>query len=186
KLAIHEAFQGKYASVGERSMLGVFQDVLKAIKNDQTGSLVSVDRLFDGLRISLRTGIQNVIQLAENNMDDAFTIRVLKVLFMVKYFDQFKATKRNISVMLYDSLQPDLEQHEQKLTAALRKLEMEIYISRSGDTYEFLTDEEKDLEQEISSWELDESQLHRTLNQILFSDIIRDSRLPFQNTTVPF
>src|SRR5690606_2168899 len=93
KLAIHEAFQGKYASVGERSMLGVFQDVLKAIKNDHTGTLVSVDRLFDGLGISLRTGIQNVVTLVENNIDDAFTIRVLKVLFMVKYFDQFKATR---------------------------------------------------------------------------------------------
>src|SRR5690606_39190305 len=128
KLAIHEPFQGKFASVGERSMLGVFQDVWKARKNTDTGTLVSVDRLFDGLPISLRTGIQNVVQLADNNSDDPFTIRVLKVLFMVKYFDQFKATKRNISVMLYDHLQPDLDQHEQKLTTALRRLEQEVYI----------------------------------------------------------
>lgn len=186
KLAIHEAFQGKYASVGERSMLGVFQDVLKAIKNDDTGTLVSVDRLFDGLRISLRTGIQNVVTLAENNIDDAFTIRVLKVLFMVKYFDQFKATKRNISVMLFDSLEPDLEQHELKLTNALRKLEQEVYITRSGDTYEFLTDEEKDLEQEISAWTVDESQILKTLEQILFSQIIGESKLTCQGQAIPF
>ncbi|MBT4727235.1 MAG: BREX system P-loop protein BrxC, partial [Bacteroidetes bacterium] len=76
-LSTHNAFQGKHASVGERSMLGVFQQVLQQI-NDQDGTtLVSFAMMFDGIRKELRSEIQSSILLAEKNLGDEFAVGVL-------------------------------------------------------------------------------------------------------------
>src|SRR5690606_37048068 len=42
------------------------------------------------------------------------------------------------------------------------------------------------LEQEISAQEMDEGKMLKTLEQILFSQIIKDSKLPYQKSTFPF
>ncbi len=47
-LSTHNAFQGKHASVGERSMLGVFQHVVQQIETKDENALVSFDLLFEG------------------------------------------------------------------------------------------------------------------------------------------
>ena len=95
-LSNHNAFQGKHASVGERSMLGVFQQVIQAIQERDGNALVSFDLMFEGIRNELRGEIQQSIILAEKQLDDRFAIKVLKALFLVKYFGNFKTTKRNI------------------------------------------------------------------------------------------
>lgn len=95
-LSTHNAFQGKHASVGERSMLGVFQQVIQKIEERDENALVSFDLMFDGIRNELKGQIQNSIQLAEKNLDDDFAKKLLKALFLVKYFVNFKTTRRNI------------------------------------------------------------------------------------------
>lgn len=57
-LSEHNAFKGKHQSVGERSMLGVFQEVLKAADDKELGYLVSFDKTFDGNRKSIRGELQ--------------------------------------------------------------------------------------------------------------------------------
>lgn len=49
QLSKHDAFTGKHTSVGERSMLEVFQSVAKSLKNEEVGSLATFDRMFDGI-----------------------------------------------------------------------------------------------------------------------------------------
>ena len=84
-LSEHSAFEGKHSSVGERSMLGVFQEVAKSIADRETGELATYDLMFNGIRTALKAQIQRSILLAENELDDLFAIRVLKALFLVKY-----------------------------------------------------------------------------------------------------
>ena len=110
-LSIHNAFQGKHASVGERSMLGVFQEVLKSSGDKTTDSLISYDYMFEGIRSTIRGEIQNAITLAEKSLgfkDDLeqLAVRILKTLFLVKYYQNFKTTTRNISCLLYTSPSP--------------------------------------------------------------------------------
>ena len=47
-LSQHEAFEGKHSSVGERSMLGVFQQVAIQISNHEIGQLATFDLMFEG------------------------------------------------------------------------------------------------------------------------------------------
>lgn len=178
-LSSHNAFQGKHASVGERSMLGVFQDVVQRIDGTGSDALVSFDLLFEGIRSTIRGEIQNSITLAEKNLDDMFALKVLKALFMVKYFSNFKTTIRNVSTLMINNIHIDLKQHDEKVEKALNLLENQTYIQRNGELYEFLTDDEKDIEQEIKSTEIDDTQVTQLFKEILFDEIIRDSKIRF-------
>ena len=178
-LSNHNAFQGKHASVGERSMLGVFQHVIKQIETKDQNTFVSFDLLFEGLRSTIRGELQSAIILAERQVDNPFAVKVLKALFMVKYYSNFKTTARNISTLMIDNLQVDLKEHDKKVHEALTLLENQTYLQRNGDLYEYLTDDEKDIEEEIKSTDIDDGQVTDLFKQIIFDSIIGESKIRY-------
>ncbi len=178
-LSTHNAFQGKHASVGERSMLGVFQDVVQSIEIKDEKALVSFDLLYEGLRSTIRGELQSAIILAEKNLDSNYAKRVLKALFMVKYYPNFKTTPRNISTLMIDNMHIDLKEHDKKVNEALSLLENQTYIQRNGDLYEFLTDDEKDIEQEIKATDIDDGQVTNLLKEIVFDTIIGENKIRY-------
>lgn len=56
-LSMHNVFEGKHRSVGERSMLGVFQQVAVRISDHKTGQLATFDLMFEGIRSALKSQI---------------------------------------------------------------------------------------------------------------------------------
>ena len=178
-LSNHNAFQGKHASVGERSMLGVFQHVLKEISEGDDKALVSYDLLFEGIRSTIRSELQSAIILAEKQLDSEFAIRVLKALFMVKYYTNFKSTERNISTLMINNMSMDLQRHDKNVHEALAILENQTYIQRNGDLFEFLTDEEKDIEEEIKSTDIDDGQITTLFKEIIFDSIIGENKIRY-------
>ncbi|MDT9156122.1 hypothetical protein, partial [Escherichia coli] len=76
-------------------------------------------------------------------------------LFLVKYVKEFKATLRNLSVLMLERFGEDVPAQRKKLETALNLLEQQTYIQRNGDLYEYLTDEEKDIEEEIKNTEVE-------------------------------
>ena len=178
-LSTHNIFQGRYAAVGERSMLGVFQQVAKHLQTNNENTLVSFDLLFEGIRFAIRGELQNAITLAEKQLDNNFAIRILKALFLVKYYTNFKTTGRNISTLMINEIHIDLKEHEQKIQKALDLLENQTYIQRNGDLYEYLTDDEKDIEQEIKTTDIDDTQVTQLFREIVFDEIIRETKIKF-------
>ncbi len=171
-LSLHNAFEGKHSSVGERSMLGVFQEVAKQINNHEVGQLATFDLMFEGVRNALKSQIQQAIFTAERNLDNKFAVQLLKALFLVKYVKDFKATVRNLCVLMYDSFNSDLPALRKKVEEALAELEQQTYIQRTGDVYEFLTNEEKDVEEEIKNTEFDNDSLSNELKGMIFDSIL--------------
>ena len=53
-LSAHNAFEGKHSSVGERSMLGVFQQVAIRVADQEVGQLATFDLMFEGIRTALK------------------------------------------------------------------------------------------------------------------------------------
>ena len=156
-LSQHNAFEGKHSSVGERSMLGVFQQVAIQIGDHEIGQLATFDLMFEGIRTALKSNIQRAIIQAENNLDAHFAIRLLKTLFLVKYVKEFKPTVRNLCVLMLGGFNEDLPALRKRVEEALSLLEQQTYVQRNGEVYEYLTDEEKDVEQEIKNTEVDSS-----------------------------
>ena len=56
-------------------------------------------------------------------------------------------------------------------------LEQQTYVQRSGRLYEYLTDEEKDVEQEIKNTEIDSSSVVDELGTIVFDRIIKETKI---------
>lgn len=185
-LSKQSAFEGKHRSVGERSMLGVFQQVVIQISDYDMGQLATFDLMFEGIRTVLKSQIQRSVLNAEQNLQDTFAVQVLKALFLVKYVKEFKATPRNIRVLMHDRFDGDLPALRQRIEAALNLLELQTYIQRNGEEYEFLTDEEKDIEQEIKNTDVDDGDVAQTLADILFTDILRDRKIRYDVTGQDF
>ena len=180
-LSIQNAFQGKHQSVGERSMLGVFQDVVKEmIKANMTiGHIASFDRMYDGIQATLRGEIQASIKRAEDHAD-AYHVQVLKALFLVKYVKTFKPTLNHLSILMIDRFDLDLVAHKKKVQEALNRLEYETYIQRNGDQYEYLTNEEKNIENEIKSTKVDGIDVNNFFAKMVYDDVIRDTKIRYQ------
>jgi hypothetical protein len=185
-LSQHNAFEGKHSSVGERSMLGVFQEVVKKLANTPVGGLATFDLMFEGIRTALKSSVQQSIQLAERNLGDDFDVRVLKALFLVKYVKEFKATARNISILLLSQFDTDQTEQRRKIEEALALLERQTLIQRNGEVYEFLTNEEKDVEAEIKAIVVDPAEIERQLDELAFGTILRHGKIKHAGTGVDY
>ena len=178
-LSTHNAFEGRHSSVGERSMLGVFQEVAIQIADDQVGQLATFDLMYKGISSSLKSHLLSV-RSAEKNLDNELAIRLLKALLLVKYVKEFKASLHNLCVLMISSFDQDLQQLQKDVEDALNLLETQVYIQRNGDYYEFLTDEEKDVETEIKNTEIDSREIADELNDILFESVIKSRKLRYE------
>lgn len=178
-LSQHNAFEGKHSSVGERSMLGVFQQVAIQIGGHEIGQLATFDLMFEGIRTALKSNIQRAIIQAENHLDGPFAIRLLKTLFLVKYVKEFKPTVRNLCVLMLDGFNQDLPALRKRVEEALSLLEQQTYVQRNGELYEYLTDEEKDVEQEIKNTEVESSDVAAELEKIVFDHVIKQRKIRY-------
>src|SRR5690625_6549212 len=120
-------------------MWRLYQEVLKGLKNFGGRNLISFDQLFEGLRSTMRTEVQNSIIVAERNLSNhPFAVRILKTLFLVKYYDSFKSTVRNISVLLLNDLDVNPNDHKKKVEEELNLLEQQNYVQRHVDILVFM------------------------------------------------
>lgn len=175
ELSGHNAFSGKHTSVGERSMLSVFQEVVKGMIADgmEIGTLPTFDRMYEGLKPILQSGIRVGITRAEKNLGKtAYTTRLLKALFMVKYVKNFVPTANHLAVLMQDRFDADPKAHLQQVKTALNQLEHGVYIQRNGNRYEFLTSAEKDIENDIKNTNVDATEEGKFLAKTIFGDII--------------
>lgn len=182
-LSQHNAFEGKHSSVGERSMLGVFQQVAIHIGDHEIGQLATFDLMFEGIRTALKSNIQRAIIQAEQHLDGPFAIRLLKSLFLVKYVKEFKPTVRNLCVLMLDGFNQDLPALRKRVEEALSLLEQQTYVQRNGALYEYLTDEEKDVEQEIKNTEVETADVAAELEKIVFDHVIKHRKIRYESSS---
>lgn len=178
-LSEQNAFTGRHSSVGERSMLGVFQEVAQTISDKPLGSLGSFDLMFAGISNAIKASNQSAILNASTHLEDPFALKLLKTLFLVKYVEGFKSTPRNLRVLMQSSFTEDIQELEMKVRNALALLENRTYIQRNGDVFEYLTSEEQDIENAIKSVIIDIDEIHKTYEALFFARIIKDPKLRY-------
>jgi len=176
-LSRHNAFEGKHSSVGERSMLGVFQHVAKDIKGHQLGDLATFDLMFGGIQSALKGDIQRSVIRADETLTNQFALRVLRALFLVKYVKEFKPTVRNICVLMQANFNTSIIALKKDVEEALGLLEHQTLIQRNGEFYEYLTDEEQDVEAEIKNTEVDIQTVEAELEKLVFDGVIKHRKI---------
>ena len=99
-------------------------------------------------------------------------MNILKLLYLVRYVDDIKANLENISILMADDIRTDKISTRQEIQQSLDRLVRENYVSRAGDTYTFLTDDEQDIAREIQNTPVDSAIITKAI-----SDLISESCL---------
>ena len=189
-LSEHNVFEGRHASVGERSMLGVVQEVATHLKESTVGAVVSFDAMFTGIRQAVKSAATRNIATAEAQLPEGpvrdVAVRLLKALFLVKYVGDFSATPRNLTVLLYNRFGQDITELNRKVSQALDLLEQQTYVQRNGSVYEYLTNEEQDIENEIKSTDVDSAEISKLLASVISQDVVRGTSIRHSATNGDF
>ena len=78
-------------------------------------------------------------------------VDVLKLLYLIRYVNEdIPANLDNLVILMADDIRLEKVAMREKLRGSLDRLIGQNYIGRTGDTYNFLTDEEQDIQKEIN------------------------------------
>jgi len=167
---------GLHLSRGERSILDAFQTAGKAVMHEELGVLVPLYRFYPCIESFLDTSVKRTIDQAADRNVEAFDIELLKVLFLIRYVEEMKGNVDNLVTLCIDGIDVDKLALRRRIEESLQRLEKETLISRSGDNYFFLTNEERDINREIKSVDLNAGEEAKLLGELVFDEVYKGQR----------
>jgi hypothetical protein len=168
---------GLHLSRGERSILDAFQYAGKAVANQEVGVLVPLYEFYPSIESFLDTAVKRTIDQAHDNPSlEPFDVQLLQVLFLIRYVDEMKGNVDNLVTLCLDQIDADRLVLRRHIEESLQRLERETLISRSGDNYFFLTNEERDISREIKNVDLGSGEEAKLLGELIFEDVLRGQR----------
>ncbi len=167
---------GKHLSGGERSMLSGFQEAAQKIEDKDEFALAPFYLFYDTVHTFLDSSIRRVIERCQKAADsnagiEQQDVSVLKLLYLVRYIDDIKANLDNIVILMADDIRMDKIIMREQIRGSLDRLMSQNYIGRTGDTYNFLTDEEQDIQREIRNTPVDTATIVERIAHTVFGDI---------------
>lgn len=182
---------GKHLSGGERSMLSGFQEAAQKIQEKDEYALAPFYLFYDTVHTFLDSSIRRVIERCERAADNGDGIEVqdvdvLKLLYLIRYVDDIPANLDNIIILMADDIRLDKITMRESVRDSLNRLMGQNYIGRAGDTYNFLTDEEQDIQKEIKNTPVDTASIVERIAQMVFGDIYQTKKFRYGKYDFPF
>lgn len=167
---------GKHLSGGERSMLSGFQEAAQKVQDKDENALVPFSQFYDTVHTFLESPIRRVLDRCQTAADkhdglEQRDVSILKLLYLVRYIDDFKANIDNIAILMVDDIRTDKITLRREIAESLERLERQNYVARNGDNYSFLTDEEQDIAIDIRKTNVDSAAIVQSIGQTIFSEI---------------
>ena len=173
---------GKHLADGERSMLALFKESAIAVKDKEEDALVPFSIFYNAIEEFLDNTYSMVIQKAkENSFLFDFDVEILKVLFMIKYVKEIKATSKNITTLMISNIYDDRLELNSKVDKSLKRLEEQTLIQKNGEIYSFLTNEEQDINREIKNQIVDPGEVLDNAANRIFTEIYPKNKYKFSN-----
>ena len=164
---------GKHLAMGERSLLDAFQSAAKQVKDQDIGVLIPFYCFYAPIESFLEPAVKRTIdQACELSTLTDFDSKILKTLFLIRYVDVLKSTLDNLVTLSIDQIDADKISLRSHIEASLNRLERQFLIARNGDEFIFLTNEEKEIENEIQHTEVEPSELTHKLSNIIFDGLL--------------
>lgn len=183
---------GKHLSGGERSMLSGFQEAAQKIQDKDEYALAPFYLFYDTVHTFLDSSIRRVIERCQKAADNGDGIEqqdvdVLKLLYLIRYVDDIPANLDNIVILMANDIRLDKITMREKIRGSLDRLLSQNYIGRTGDTYNFLTDEEQDIQRDIyKNTQVDTSAIVERIGQMIFADIYTTKKYRHGKYDFPF
>src|SRR5699024_8811215 len=175
---------GKHLSGGERSMLSGFQEAAQKIQEKDEYALVPFFLFYDTVHTFLDGSIRRVIERCQKAADNGDGIEqqdvdVLKLLYLIRYIDDIPSNLDNIVILMADDIRVDKIIMREAVRGCLDRLMSQNYIGRTGDTYNFLTDEEQDIQREIRDTNVDTASIVERIAQMIYGDIFTTKKFRY-------
>lgn len=168
---------GLHLAKGERSLLDAFQSAAKAVVEEEPGILVPLYRFYPSIESFLEGVIKTTIENASKNPSlEAFDIQVLKTLFLIRYVDEIPGNVDNLITLFIDQIDADRRGLRTQIEESLQRLEGQTLVSRNGDNFFFLTNEERDISREIKAVDLSAAEEAKKLGELIFEDLLGGMR----------
>lgn len=164
---------GRHLARGERSMLDAFQTA--AVGNGDKGidAFVPLYDFYPSIESFLDSSVKRAIdQASENPALEDCDIKLLRALFLIRYADAVKATVDNLATLCLDRVDADKLALKRQIQESLARLERQNLVSRNGDLWFFLTNEERDVSQEIKSVEISSAEVSRLVSELVFDEVL--------------
>lgn len=175
---------GKHTSGNERSMLSGFQEAAQAVENQDENALVPFWRFYDTIQTLLEGHVISVVNRAHEAARkgqglEPVDVEVLKLLFLIRWVDDVEANPDNIAILMVDEIDTNLLEMRRTVNDALARLVRQNYAGRSGETYQFLTDDEREIARAISNTIVEPPRIADRLWEIIFNQIFDSNKLRY-------
>lgn len=175
---------GKHLADGERSMLALFKESAMRLENKELGAIVPFYMFYGALEEFIDHSHRGVITKALDNEKlnpeheaDCFDVNVLKVLFMIKYVKEIKATVENITSLMVSDINEDRIELKQKVEAALKRLIKQTLVQKSaGETYVFLTNEEQEINRAVENQNIEQGEITAKVSELVFDGLYSENK----------
>ncbi|MET3622987.1 BREX system P-loop protein BrxC [Burkholderia ambifaria] len=164
---------GRHLARGERSMLDAFQTAANRNRDEETDALVPLYDFYPAIESFLDSSVKRAIdQAGANPALEEFDGKLLRTLFLIRYADAVKGTIDNLATLCLNRIDADKLALKRDIEASLLRLERQNLVSRNGDLWFFLTNEERDVSQEVKSVNVSEAEISRLVAELVFDEIL--------------
>jgi hypothetical protein len=164
-------FTGKHLAKGERSMLNAFKEATEKYAEENLGRLIPFYSFYDTVESFLDPIIKSTITQAQDNSElEEFDNQILKLLFLIRNVKEVVPNLDNLVVLSVSSVDEDKLELKKKVDESLKRLEKQTLISKSGERYHFLTNEEQEINREIKNTEVENYRILDTIYTYVFGD----------------
>jgi hypothetical protein len=165
---------GRHLARGERSMLDAFQTAALINGNREADALVPLYDFYPSIESFLDSSVKRAIdQASENGALEPYDIQLLRALFLIRYIpDTVKSSIENLATLCVDQIDADKLALKRKIEASLNRLERQNLVSRNGEFWFFLTNEERDVSQEIKAVDVSAAETAKVIAELMFDEIL--------------
>ena len=182
----HGLTEGKHLSSNERSLINAFQESALSRKDNGLETLVPFDGFFETVNNFIDYDIKRVFEQAPAKGINEFDLRVLRLLFMIKHVKEMPATTDRLATMMVSNIKEDKLALRNKIEVSLKRLEDETLVQKNGEEYDFLTNEEQDVNRQINNTAHDEGSIIRSISQIIYEVILQEQKIKYGRYEFPF
>lgn len=167
---------GLHLAQGERSLIDSFQLAAQSIARHDVNLIIPLYAFYPSIEGFLESSVKRTIAHAKDNTPgiEDFDVKLLQVLFLIRYVDEIKANVNNLVTLCIDEIDADRLMLKKKIEESLVRLEKNTLISRSGSNYFFLTNEEQDINREVKAIEIPSGEDSKLVSEVIFGDIYRN------------
>ena len=164
---------GLHLARGERSLLDAFQSAAKAVGESEPGVLVPLHSFYPSIESFLEGVVKSTIENSRTNPSlEPFDVEVLQTLFLIRYVEEIPGNVDNLITLFVDQIDADRKALREKIEGSLQRLEGQTLVSRNGDNFFFLTNEERDISREIKNVELTAAEEAKKLGEFVFERVL--------------